>query len=452
MSSLITIVAGTRPEKTILKFNHTDGTPCISFGNRDTEVYMFGLTIEGNADTGNGLDFNSSGARHVIEKVEIKKCGGHGISLVNTYIVTFLQVESRQNGGCGFYLNGVNECFFMNCAAGYNGEWGFKIDNGQANYGQVDLSNNTSGGIYMDSARGNFFFGWMEGSPICIQLGTKAVNNRLWYHNTERSVIDNGINNQVYGENRGTCIIHPTVESTSVIREVENLHDDSSFLFGTAGYKVSNVTISRDNTTGVSTQTSLCIEAGTSDLCYAWKTDIATINAGDVIYIRAKMKASRQTYDYDTKPYVQLEIYRGDAIGAWPKTYTIPRLDTEWRTVELIAVATASDPDPIGLMIKLEGFNIGDKVWITDVLFVVNPPDLKNLSKIPYVITGNGTTKKLTHVASLPAEALAMPPMPHAPANPYPGMIAVQNGTDWDPAGTGQIDLVIYDGTTWKKV
>lgn len=52
---------------------------------------------------------------------------------------------------------------------------------------------------------------------------------------------------------------------------------------------------------------------------------------------------------------------------------------------------------------------------------------------------------------NLTDNTLQMQPRDSPPAETFNGTLAIQDGTNWDPAGTGRTQLVIKDGSTWKS-
>lgn len=49
------------------------------------------------------------------------------------------------------------------------------------------------------------------------------------------------------------------------------------------------------------------------------------------------------------------------------------------------------------------------------------------------------------------SQSLRLSPQSSEPNNPQHGILAVQDGNNWDPAGTGNLDLVVYLGGSWEQ-
>lgn len=49
----------------------------------------------------------------------------------------------------------------------------------------------------------------------------------------------------------------------------------------------------------------------------------------------------------------------------------------------------------------------------------------------------------------LAMDFIVLPPQPEAPAKPQEGMLAVCDGSTWDPLGGGEAGLVIYINGAW---
>lgn len=56
-------------------------------------------------------------------------------------------------------------------------------------------------------------------------------------------------------------------------------------------------------------------------------------------------------------------------------------------------------------------------------------------------------------VANVGVETRRLPPLDSEPATPEVGDLAVQDGTNWDPAANaGNGALIVYDGSAWVLV
>lgn len=75
-----------------------------------------------------------------------ESCGGIGLSLNNMTDCTFIDVESFNNGGNGWFIGGYSDSIFQNCRAEWNAFDGFNIQcNGLLMIGCTTDSNNQNG-------------------------------------------------------------------------------------------------------------------------------------------------------------------------------------------------------------------------------------------------------------------------------------------------------------------
>lgn len=77
-----------------------------------------------------------------------------------------------------------------------------------------------------------------------------------------------------------------------------------------------------------------------------------------------------------------------------------------------------------------------------------------NNQKWVYFHTGDGglTARSGNETAPIRASGLSLVPQNNAPSNPSAGDIVMQSGKKWNPAGSGTVEPVYYDGTKWHAM
>ena len=138
-------------------------------------------------DTSNGITITKF-SRSLVANVRVSDNGGHGIEFIEGNLSTFRDIISINNDGDGFKVNGAsppnaNACSFDNLDLRGNAGWGFNVESGRSNYGNVTTYDNTTGGVRLND-RGNFFIIY-KNFYICRKVRSSVAaisrNNRVVY-------------------------------------------------------------------------------------------------------------------------------------------------------------------------------------------------------------------------------------------------------------------------------